>query len=671
MSAQAAQTLPFLLEIGTEEIPDWMIGSALNQLQDHFQTLLDQNALGGRVAWTEATPRRLALRADGLIERQADSEEVVLGPPKSAGAGAAAGFAKKMGVAPDALETQSTARGEYVAFRKKIQGRAAADILSEALPGLILRIQWPKTMYWTTDRSVRFIRPIRWLIALLGDNVVPFEIASVRSSGITRGHRKLGKPAIPVTIESYDAALRDNGVLLAAETRREKIETETNALLNGAGLRVKPDPDLLNTLVYITEMPTPVLGQFDEQYLELPQEVLVTVMRHHQKYFSVEDSAGRLAPRFIAVMNTDADPEGLVRHGNERVLRARFNDARFFWEVDQQKKLADRIPDLANVTFQAKLGSYLQKTERIAALAGELARNAGADVAAVERAAMLSKCDLTTEMVKEFTELQGVVGGLYAKAQHEPEEVWRAIYDQYKPASMEDAIPSTLSGRLLSLADKLDTLRGCFAIGLIPTGSKDPFALRRAAQGVVRILVEGKLEFPIDELTGGDAQLREFLLDRVKYYFREVRGFKYDEVNAVLASGWDNLVDVEARLAALQAVRPTENFEPLAASFKRIQNILRQAEFKGGDGFRENLLEPGPEQQLYNEFRRVRDVARQSAYPAALEAIASLRPAIDLFFDKVLVNAPDPDVRRNRLTLLHDLLTEFSTIADFSEIVTQ
>jgi glycyl-tRNA synthetase beta chain len=664
-------SLPFLLEIGTEEIPDWMIAGALNQLQDHFQTLLDQNALGGRVAWIDATPRRLALRAEGIVQRQADSEELALGPPKSAGPGAAAGFAKKMGVAVGELELQSTAKGEYLAFRKRIAGRPSAEILGEALPGLILRIQWPKTMYWTTDRSVRFIRPIRWLVALLGDDVVPFEIAGVRSGNVTRGHRKLGKSAVAVTVKAYADALSENGVVLAAEKRREKIESGMNSLLAATGLRVKPNPDLLQTLIYITEMPTPVLGRFDEQYLKLPQEVLVTVMRHHQKYFSVEDAAGELAPRFIAVMNTDADPEGLVRHGNERVLRARFNDARFFWEVDQHKRLANRVPDLANVTFQAKLGSYLQKTERTAALAKELAQQTGVDAAPVERAATLCKCDLTTEMVKEFTELQGVVGGLYAKAQGEPEEVWSAIYDHYKPVSMEDAIPSSLPGRLVSLADKLDTLRGCFAIGLIPTGSKDPFALRRAAQGVVRILVEGKLEFAIAKLVGDDAQLREFLLDRIKYYFREVRGFKYDEVNAVLASGWDNLVDVEARLKALQGVRPTENFEPLAASFKRIQNILRQAEFRGGDGFSEKLLEPGPEQQLYGEFQRVRDIARRSEYLPALEAIASIRPAVDLFFDKVLVNAPDPDIRRNRLTLLHNLLTELSTIADFSEIVTQ
>jgi glycyl-tRNA synthetase beta chain len=665
-------SLPFLLEIGTEEIPDWMIRPALNQLQDHFQTMLDGYGLGGRVTWVDATPRRLALRADGLIERQPDTEEVVTGPPKSAGPGAAAGFAKKMGVALGDLSTVSTAKGEYLAATKKRTGKSALGILAIELPDLILKIQWPKTMYWVGGKSgPRFIRPIRWVVAMLGDEVVSFEIAGVESSSVTRGHRKLGASSIPVTVESYRDALAANGVILSAAERRAKIEAEIASLLHGTGLRVHADPDLLNTLIYITEYPTAILGGFDEQYLELPGEVLVTVMRHHQKYFSVEDASGSLAPRFIAVMNTNADPEGLVRQGNERVLRARFNDARFFWRMDQQRKLVNRVGDLANVTFQTKLGSYLEKTNRTQALARELAEMAKTDPGPVERAACVLKTDLTTEMVKEFTELQGVVGGLYARAQGEPEEVWRAIYDQYKPESMEDAIPATPCGRIVALADKLDTLRGCFGIGMMPTGSKDPFALRRAAQGVVRILVEGKLDFSLSRLAAGDRQLREFLLDRIRYYFREVRGFAYDEVNAVLASGTENLPDIEARLTALKAVRPTANFEPLAASFKRIQNILRQAEFTGGANVNEALLEAGPERQLYDEFQRVRDAARQSAYLPALEAVASLRPAVDLFFDKVLVNAQYPDVRTNRLTLLSSILTEFSTIADFSEIVTQ
>jgi glycyl-tRNA synthetase beta chain len=389
-------------------------------------------------------------------------------------------------------------------------------------------------------------------------------------------------------------------------------------------------------------------------------------MRHHQRYFSVETPDGRLAPQFVAVTNTAGDPDGLIRRGNESVLRARFSDARFFWDTDMKKPLRERVPDLAHVTFQARLGSYFEKTERIMALVRELGGDAHA-----ERAAFLAKADLTTELVKEFTELQGVVGGLYARAQGETEEVAAAIQDQYKPESMEDAIPSTQAGRILSIADKLDTLRGCFRIGLVPSGSKDPFALRRAAQGIVKILLEGKLRLPIRALLGDDAALQEFFLDRVRYYFREIRGFKYDEINAVLASGWTELIDVEERLQAVGDVRPTENFEPLAASFKRIRNILRQAQINGAAGAIDPArLEAGPEADLYHAFERVRTDTATLDYRGQLSAIATLRPAVDLFFDKVLVNAQDPEIRRNRLALLHNMLIEFSMIADFSEIVT-
>ncbi|MGA2214880.1 MAG: glycine--tRNA ligase subunit beta, partial [Bryobacteraceae bacterium] len=563
-------SLPFLLEIGTEEIPDWMIVPALNNLQDMLQALLDQHVLGGRVASVHATPRRLVLRAEGLLERQADVEEVVLGPPKSVGAGAAAGFAKKMGTTADQLGTQSTAKGEYFSFAKRTQGQPTGAILARELSDLILKIQWPKTMYWN-DKATRFIRPIRWLVALLGDAVVPFEIGGVKSGNTTAGHRVLGQPSIPVTIDNFDQQLKANGVLLSAAERRQKIES-------GIGtLRVKPDPDLLHTLVYSTEFPTPILGSFDRSYLDLPQEVLVTVMRHHQKYLSVEDSEGKLAPQFIAVMNIDADPDGLVRHGNERVLRARFNDARFFWDQDQKRALTARLEDLKTVTFQAKLGSYYDKTMRVVELVKQLGGN--------ERAALLAKCDLTTDMVKEFTDLQGIVGGLYARAQGEPEDVWRAIYDHYKPLSMEDAIPSTHSGRILSLADKWDTLAECLRVGMTPTGSRDPFGLRRAAQGIVRIIVEGRVKAP--PLEG------EFLRDRVEYYFRDVRGFAYDEVRACMAAGWTDLIDLEARLVRVKAVRTTPDFEPIAASFKRIKNILKQAQFSDAT-FQAQLLEPGP-----------------------------------------------------------------------------
>jgi glycyl-tRNA synthetase beta chain len=654
------KTLPFLLEIGTEEIPDWMIQPALKQLGELFEVLLKDSKLAGNVTWLEATPRRLVLKAEGIQARQVNSVELVTGPPKSAGEGAAAGFARKLGVEASALTTVKTAKGEYLAFRKKVPGRKTIDILAQALPDLILKIYFPKTMYWNGKGSPRFIRPIRWLVALLGNRVVPFELAGVRSGNITTGHRQLGKKKIRVTIDSFQEALRENFVLVSADERRARIES-------GLG-EASRDEALLNTLVYLTEFPTPITGSFDEQFLALPREVLVTVMRHHQRYFSVRRPDGGLAPKFVAVMNTKDDPEGLVRQGNERVLRARFNDARFFWDVDQKKKLADRVDDLANVTWQAQLGSYLEKTRRMV----DLVRELGGSEAA-QRAALLSKCDLSTEMVKELTELQGVVGGLYARAQGEPEPVWRAIYEHYKPTSMEDSIPATVEGRLVSLADKLETLRGCFGIGLIPTGSKDPFGLRRAAQGIVKILVEGKLTLLLPALLGDNVQLREFFLDRVRHYFREIREFKYDEVNAAVASGWDDLVDVESRLLAIQAVRPTQDFEPLAASFKRIRNILKQAQFAEGGEIQEALLEAGPEKALFDAFQTTRSRVQAGGldYRDKLEAIAGMRPEVDLFFDKVLVNAPDEAVRRNRLTLLHRLLTESSAIADFSEIVTQ
>ncbi len=644
-------SLPLLFEIGTEEVPDWMIQSALASLRASFEKL----AIPHDSIAMDATPRRLTLRAQGLPERQPDTEERILGPAKSAPPQAVAGFARKQGISPESLTVETTPKGEYYTLLKRVEGRRTIDILAESLPGIVLQIPFPKTMYWTGKGGARFIRPIRWIVALLGASVVPFELAGVRSGNVTAGHRRLGAREVVVTTADYESKLRENYVILSADERRAKISGEM------AGMGAKPDAALLETLVYLTEYPTPITGSFDPQFLELPEEVLSTVMRHHQRYFSVAGDSGGLAPRFVAIMNIEADPEGFVRLGNERVLRARFNDGRFFWETDQKKKLADRVEDLAHVTFQAKLGSYLEKTKRVAALTGEL----GGDAQAV-RAAELLKCDLTTELVKEFTELQGVVGGLYARAQGEPESVWKAIYDQYKPESMEDEIPRERCGQIVALADKLDTLRGCFSVGLIPTGSRDPFALRRAAQGIVRIVVEGGLDLDLEPwLDAGEnrAALREFFQDRVRYYFKDIRGFKYDEVSAAMAAGWSNLADLETRLKRIRDLRASADFEPLAASFKRIKNILEQAQFRDAGAIEPQLLEPGPEKDLYDEYTRLKGRTIE-------EAIGALRPKVDLFFDKVLVNVADAGVRRNRLTLLSALLAPFSSIADFSEIVT-
>lgn len=632
----------FLLEIGTEEIPHWMIPGALAQLEK-WATL----ELSGAAVQVDATPRRLLVRASGVPANRMSSEEIVWGPPKNAAPPAVEGFAKKSGIAVGELAIRAKGKGDYFSYVKKTEGLAYSLMLSEHLPSMILGIQWPKTMRWTAAKNIDFIRPIRWVVALLGDEVIEFEVAGVQSGNLSRGHRVLANTQVKVDYASVEAVLRANSVILSASERRDKIETEAEIL--GATI----DPDLLETLTYITEYPAAIKGDFDPAYLELPAEVLTMVMRHHQKYFAVESAPGVLAPHFVAVMNIPADPDGLVKRGNERVLKARFNDARFFWEVDQKKKLADRVEDLSHVTFQAKLGTYLEKTHRVVALVKEL----GGDEHA-QRAALLSKADLTTEMVKEFTDLQGIVGGLYAKHQGEPKEVSDAIYEHYKPLSMEDSIPATREGQILALADKVDNLREFFRIDMVPTGSKDPFALRRAAQGVVKILVEAGVRLPQSLKPLMDS---EFMRERIKYYFREIRGFKYDEVNAVMAVRVSTLANLEERLKLISELRSSPDFEPLAASFKRINNILKQANVEPGV-LHVDLLEDGPEKELYDAFW-------DKAF-GPLEGIAVIRPVVDRFFDNIMVNVPDEKIRANRLTLLHTLLKKFSTIADFSEIVT-
>src|SRR5208283_2225870 len=485
--------LPFLFELGVEEIPHWMIEQALGDLERLFREFLGQSGLESGALRLDATPRRLVLRCE-LPEKQADREELVMGPPVSAGPGAAQGFARKNKVDVEALGREVTPKGEYLALRRTVAGAETRELLAGALPGVIAKIPWPKAMYWTGKGGLTFIRPIRWIVALLGDQIVEFEVAGVKAGALSAGHRRMGSDEIAFDHANYEERLEKNGVILSAAKRRERIQKGIKKLLRGTGLRLAPDEALLNDLVYLTEYPTPLLGEFRAEFLELPAEVLSTVMRHHQRYFTLLDGEGRMAPRFIAVMNMKADRKGYVKKGNERVLEARFNDARFFWEVDRQLTLAARAPELAKVTYQVKLNStYAEKAKGIHASATRLAAWLNLDAEMLGRAALLCKADLTTEMVKELTELQGVMGGLYAKADGEPEAVWRAIYEHYLPQSMEDPIPPTQYGQALSIADKLDTLEGSFGIGLIPSGSKDPLGLRRAAQGVVKTLVEGRL----------------------------------------------------------------------------------------------------------------------------------------------------------------------------------
>ena len=697
------------LEVGCEEIPAGMIANATREFQvilNKYLTL--EKLLDGAEISAFGAPRRLVATCPRVRLKQEDIHREIMGPPKSKAfdgqnspTQVAHGFAAKHGVGVEKLFTVNTPRGEYVAVEQLVPGRGAAERLAEIVPRAIAEIPWPKTMYWTSASGLRFIRPIRWMVALLGGRALRLEIAGATAGTATAGHRFLGKPSIEVGgYQDYVTKLEKNYVLVLPEARREKVERELSKLAAGKGLRLNEDPVLLDLVVYLNEYPSAILGNFDPAYLELPEEILITVMRDHQKYFAVRRRDARLAPHFVAVINLDRDAKGLVRAGHERVLRARFADAKFFWEVDQKCRLADYLPKLASVTFQAKLGSYGDKVERIRALSRWLAEQwfargiHEARVAHADRAAELAKCDLVTGMVREFTELQGIVGGLYAKAQGEPEEVSWAVYDHYRPTGLDEPTPRNLTGATVSIADKLDTLVGCFAVGLAPTGSSDPFGLRRAGLGIVKIILERKLPISLSEsisaaargLFGYAPKLKvtpeveksvfDFLVDRARYIFLEREGFAYDEINAVVAAGADDLVDARDRIAAVREIRKTKNFEPLAVSFKRIRKILEKAGNEKSWRFpavRPELFQEEAERKLHAAAGRVAQEAdghkKARGYREALQGIARLRPEVDEFFDRVLVMAEQEEIRRNRLTLLAQLLSEFSTIADFSEIV--
>jgi len=666
-----------------------------------------------------STPRRLAVLVSGVASAQPDVCEQVTGPSlkvaykDGAPTPAAEAFARKVNVPVDALGKITTSKGEYLAATVQKKGRPATEILAEALPKEIAGIYWAKSMYWRGKSAERFVRPVRWLATLLDGEVVPLEFAGIRAGHTTEGHRILSSGALSIKQPvEYAATLATGSVIATASEREQRIrkalDAATRTIPNAFW---REDKTLLDTVVNLTEFPSVVLGSFDPEFLSLADEVLVTVMRDHQKYFALEDAAGKLLPHFLAVLNTSGDPDGLIRHGNERVLRARFNDARFFWNTDQKIPLRDRVDMLKSVTFQKDLGSYYDKTRRVqklSSLVSEAIRNGGSPVrpGIAFKAALLCKTDLTTELVKEFTELQGIIGGLYAKVQTlDPmlppatvEAIGDAIYDHYKPESMDDTVPRSAEGAVLAIADKADSIAGMFALGLQPTGSKDPFALRRAANGIVKIIAEHKLPLPIAKLfadaraeyAGSEAETRfkhdfefgsavgNFMRERLEFYLRDVRGFAYDVVNAVLAAGSDDVVDVIMRAEAVSEVRGSEDFASISVAFKRIKNILRQAHESNkaiADQLDSAALTDDTEKQLAAEIPEtaatVRQLREQKNYADALAQVSRLRQPVDAFFDKVMVMVDDERVRANRLALLRDLLNEFSTIADFSEIVTE
>ena len=708
----------FLLEIGCEEIPARMIDAASQELRERVSALLSRERLSAGEVTHFDTPRRLAVIATDLAPSQADVTEQITGPSVNVAykngqlTPAAHAFAKKAGVDVAQLEKVTTPKGEYLAAKITKKGRSAAEILAEDLPKELSAIYWPKNMYGRKPHE-RFVRPVRWLVAMLDDKTIPLEFGGIRAGNSSRGHRILtsGAVMIPRAGSAYVDSLRAAKVLGRAEREhqiRKALDASTRMI---AGARWREDKALLDTVVNLTEFPSAVLGSFDPQFLALPEEVLVTVMRDHQKYFAVEDGNGKLAPYFLAVLNTDSDPQGLIRHGNERVLRARFNDARFFWETDQKKSLLERLELLKHVTFQKDLGSSFDKTQRVQRLCSwlsEILKQNGISVrpGVIHKAACLSKTDLTTELVKEFTELQGIVGGLYARAQQLdptlPEAtryaIADAIYDHYKPESTDDDVPRSLEGAVLSIGDKADTIAGMFALGLVPSGSKDPFALRRQANAIVKVIAEKELPLRLGELMrdartgyqGSEAEKKfvadgkfsesvaTFFRERLEFYLKDVCGYAYDVVKAVLGADAEDVVDAVQRAEAVKRVLHMPEFQAIGAACKRMRNILRQAEEKGiapAATFESLPDSAGEEKNLaaYVEVNgaKVEALRKKKSYGEALMLLSAARESVNTFFDKVMVMVEDPKVRANRLALLRTLLKEFSTIADFSEIVTE
>lgn len=686
----------FLFEIRTEEIPAATLAGAREDLARGIAEAFSQEGLAPEAVESFATPRRLVVIAWGIPDRQEDRETEVLGPPAATAFGAdgkptraAEGFARAQKVEVSELVVVDSARGKTVAVRKTVPGRAAVDVIAEVAPRVVGALTFPKTMRWGAGERA-FVRPVRGVLALFGSQAVPMEVMGVRAGNTTVGHRVLSDGLVTIGAPGeYLAKLRGAYVEPDGGVRRAAILESSKRLASQVGGKIDADSDLAAVLADLVEWPGLVRGSFDPEFLELPEEITTTAMRVHQKFLPVRGPDG-LLPHFIAVMDNSDDRRGFVAKGCEWVLNARLADARFFFREDSRETLESRLPELDRLAFQERLGSYAAKTARLEDLAAAIAEAVGKRdlVAQVRMAARLSKADLTTRMVREFTDLQGIVGGLYARAEGQPEPVWKAISDQYRPQGPSDDLPREEAGAVLSLADRFDTLAGIFRLGLLPTGSKDPYGLRRAAAGAVAIAVERQWRLdwapianralalypqdlpglPADRALG---ELSTFFAERLRN-FLERRGSSYDEVAAVTRVGTWDFADAAERADALTEARKRLDFRSLVLAFKRIRNILEGAA----------LTEPAPElyreeaeralaADFFEKKEKLAELVSGRRYSEALETIASISPSLDRFFVEVLVNAPEEDVRRNRHALLGAIQREFSKIADFSEIVVE
>ncbi|HEV2856692.1 MAG TPA: glycine--tRNA ligase subunit beta [Thermoanaerobaculia bacterium] len=692
----------YLLEVRSEEIPARMLEPGVRELATRVFEDLMARGIGPREVETGFTPRRLVLILAGLPEREPDREEQVMGPPVRAaftadGAPTPAllGFAKRTGLEPDQLARVKTDKGEYLAATKKIEGRPTRDVLAEIVPRVLAGIAWAKTMRWGRGEGP-WVRPVHGVVSLLDGEVVPFDFFGIAAGDQTEGHPTLSPEPFRVTgVEEYRRQLAERNVEVRPAERRRVLHETMLARAEALGGRLVEDPTLLDKLTAICEIPGVMEGRFGDAFLELPAEVLSTSLRDHQSALTVAapngnggpDGKGGLLPYFLTVMDRPDDPVGRARSGNEWVVAARLADARFFYGEDRKAGLAHRAEQLQRLNFQEKLGSYAAKTERIVALSAAICAQLGwgAEKPQAAQAARLLKVDLATEMVKEFTSLQGIMGGIYAREEGHPEEIWQAVYDQYMPASADDRIPRGRVGQITGLADRLDTLVGIFGLGLIPTGSKDPFGLRRAAQGVVRIALEGGLPLDLekaaaeaarlygDKLTRSAEQilddLRPFLFDRIRYILG-LEGYAYDEIEAALAVGVSSLPDLRARVDALHKVREEAAFLSVVLAAKRIANIVKDAEEQPLD--ESALVEPA-EKDLAAAFQGLKTDIEEAAsagdYERCLRRIAGLAPVLDRFFVEVLVMAEDENVRRNRIALLQAIGRAVSRTAKLTEVV--
>ena len=669
-----------LLELFCEEIPARMQAKAESDLGEAIKKELSGAGLEFGAVETLGGPRRLTVVVNDLAEKSADVREERKGPKVGAPEKAVEGFMRGAGLTSiDQAEIKSDPKkGDFYVAVIETPGRAATDIIAEIVPSVIRGFHWPKSMRWGTG-DLRWVRPLQRIVCVFGGNVVPFEIDGLASGNETEGHRVHGRGPFAVTdADSYKSALEGEGhVMLSREARRSKIHADAQKVCADAGLELVEDIGLLEEVTGLAEWPVVLLGEMDPAFLDLPEEVIQLSMRVHQKYFAVRDpKTGGLAPNFVVVANISAKDGGKnIAEGNSRVLSARLNDGRFFWDNDLATPLEEMGEKLKTIDFKKELGTIADKVERVAALARELAPKVGADPALAERAARLSKSDLVSEMVYEFPELQGVMGRYYAQKQGEPQAVADAIRDHYKPQGPSDAVPSESVSIAVALADKLDTLVGFWAIDEKPTGSKDPFALRRAALGVVRIVLENNVRLALTKDTQVNADLLSFFADRLKQYLRD-QGKRHDLIDAVFALGEDDLVAITNRVDALQSFLSSDDGANLLAGFKRAANILKAEEKKDGTTYQgtvnPELLTESQEKDLFaalqdGETKAGAALAAED-FEAAMGVLSSLRGPIDAFFDHVTVNADDVAVRQNRLYLLSQIRSVLGQVADFTKI---